>query len=274
MYFSNNMNQNGNEMMSISSQINSPIFVAEHSHPLIYCFTTTRANCGNSWTCNKCTSNFTYDIPSFYCIFCDYDLCKQCLEKYTIGSVFVFNYNTNNFNNISNPINKLNWQISLPIHSHYMTLIKKVNSSQNWICKFCSNSYNNSESFYYCSLCDYKLCQYCSNKFPNAINGIIGQDQIPQSIKVIFDKMGNKNEMTFNYGTTVAEALTQYANNTFNIIASLVFIYNNALIFNNNNMKVEDFFKKNEYNYIIVMINPMAMMNPMPMDLNSNIMMG
>ena len=269
-----NMNQNGNEMMSITSLFNSPIFIVDHSHPLIYCFTTSRANCGNSWICNKCNSSFTYDIPTFYCIFCDYDLCKQCLEKYTIGNVFVFNYNTNNFNNISNPINKLNWQISLPMHSHYMTLIKKVNTNQNWICKFCSNSYNNNESFYYCSLCDYKLCQYCSNKFPNAVKGIIGQDQIPQSIKVIFELMGIKKEMTFKYGTTVAEALTQYAINTSNIITSLVFIYNNSLIFNSNNMKVEDFFKKNEYNYIIVIVNTTEMMNQMMKQMMNPVMMG
>ena len=269
------MTQNENGMMSISSLINSPILVADHSHPLIYCFTITRANCGNSWRCNKCSSSFTYDIPSFYCAFCDYDLCKQCLEKYTIGNVLVFNYNINNFNNLSNPVNKWNWQIILPMHSHYLTLIKKENTNLNWNCKFCANSYSNNESFYYCSLCDYKLCQYCSNKFPNAVNGIIGKDQIPQNIKVIFDKLGNKQEMTFNYGTTVAEALNQYANKTFDNLASIVFTYNNTLIMYNNNMKVEDFFKKNEYNYIFVMINPMAMMNPMPiMNPIPNVMVG
>ena len=252
------MNQNESGMMSISSLINSPILVVDHSHPLMYCFSITRANCGNSWRCNKCMSSYTYDIPSFYWAFCDYDFCKECLEKYTIGSVLVFNFNSNNFNNLSNPINKLNWQIILPIHSHYMTLIKKVNSNFNWNCKFCNNSYSNNESFYYCSLCDYKLCQYCSNKLQN-------QDQFPQSIKVIFDKMGIKQEMTFNYGTTVAEALNQYANKIFGNLASLVFIYNNIFIVYNNNMKVEDFFKKNENNIITVMINPMNMMNPMIM---------
>ena len=161
------------------------------------------------------------------------------------------------------------------MHSHYLTLIKKENTNLNWNCKFCGNSYGNNESFYYCSLCDYKLCQYCSNKFPNAVNGIIGKDQIPQNIKVIFDKMGIKQEMTFNYGTTVAEALNQYANIAFDNLASLVFTYNNIIIMYNNNMKVEDFFKKNEYNYIFVMINPMAIMNPMPiMNPIPNVMVG
>ena len=260
--------QNNIGMQSISSLINSPIYVSDHSHPLVYCLTTTRANCGNSWSCNKCRSTFTYDIPSLYCIFCDYDLCKQCLEKYTIGSVFVFNYNNNNFNNLSNPLNKLNWQISLPIHNHYMTLIKKVNTSFNWTCKYCSNSYNNTESFYYCSLCDYRLCQYCSNKFPNAINNFIGQDQINKSIKIIFDKNGIKEEMSFNYGTTVDEALNQYKNKTFANIYPFAFFYNNIIIGSFNFMKVEDFFKKNELNYIIVMTDPMAMR------MNDNIMNG
>lgn len=259
MFFLNKDNPNCKEMMTISSLINIPIFISDHSHPLIYCFTKERANCGNSWSCNECKSNFTYDIPSFYCIFCDYDLCKKCLEEFPIGNVFVFNYNKNNFNNLSNPINKLNWQISLPIHSHYMTLIQKVNTDLNWNCKFCSNSYSNKESFYYCSLCDYKLCQYCSKIIPN---------EIPQKIKVIFNKVGIKQEMTFNYGTTVAEALNQYANKTLDNLNSLSFFYNNIYIIYNNISKVEDYFKKNEPNNVVVMTNPMVMMagiNPPPL---------
>ena len=77
--------------------------------------------------------------------------------------------------------------------------------------------------------------------------------------------MGIKQEMTFNYGTTVLEALNQYANKIFGNLASLVFIYNNIIIIYDNNMKVEDFFKKNENNIITVMINPTNMMNPMLM---------
>ena len=97
----------------------------------------------------------------------------------------------------------------------------------------------------------------------NTVNGFIGQNQIPQSIKVIFDKMGDKQGLAFNYGSTVAEALNQYLNKAFDYPTPHYFTYNDILINENNNMKVEGFFNKNDNN--IVLVSFMAMMSsPLP----------
>ena len=244
---------NTNSMINIISLINSPIFIDAHIHPLILCLTKARANCGTTWKCNKCSGVFSYDIPSFYCSFCDFDLCKKCLENYNVGNVFVYNYSNNNMylNSMNNPPNLFQWQVNLPCHNHALTLIQKENKNFSWSCKLCNNSYSNNESFFYCSLCDYILCQYCANKYPNTMNNINSQN-----IKVIFDYKGEKKEMTFNYGRSVSNALAEYKNlksfGTFNQ-SSFEFIYKSSKINDLESQKVDEFFSKNEINYVIVM---------------------
>ena len=244
--------------MNISSLINSSILINEHSHPLINCWTKERANHGSSWRCNKCTSVFTYDIPSFYCTLCDYDLCKQCLEKFNIGEVLIYNYDFQILNNISNPFNKFNWQLSFPCHNHFLTLILKENKNLNWTCKSCLKTFNNNESFFYCSICDYNLCQYCANKYPNDLHSINNLNS--RVIKIIFDDKQSKQEMEFKYGTTVSDALLEYSNKNLANVMEFQFIYNNIFISSINLDKVEDFFNKNGFNYIVVMRN--QMINP------------
>ena len=97
--------------------------------------------------------------------------------------------------------------IFFPCHNHSLTLIQKENKNFCWSCKLCSNSYSNNESFFYCSLCDYNLCQYCANKYLNILNIIIGDNQNSEKIIIIFDYNGEKNEMRFNYGKSLAMAL-------------------------------------------------------------------
>ena len=248
----NNMMMNNNPLIprSISSLIQSSIILRDHPHPLIHCFTKGRANCGTSWICNKCNSAFTYDIPSFYCTLCDYDLCKSCLEKYTIGEVLVYNYIIQNNNIIGNPINKLDWQLVFPCHNHFLTLIQKENNLITWACKSCSKYFNSNESFFYCSLCDYNLCQYCANKYPNVLNNFNSGE-----IKIIFDYEGNQQLMSFKYGTTLAEALNQYKNkysSSFSLFGFVDFLYNNIPIPKNDSLKVEDYFNKNSINHVMV----------------------
>ena len=211
---------------------------------------------GNSWKCNKCASVFTYDISSFYCTLCDYDLCKKCLERFNVGEVLIYNYNGQNLNNLSNPINKLDWQIFFPCHNHFLTLIQKENKNLSWTCKSCFKPYNNEQSFFYCSLCDYNLCQYCANKYPVSLKNINNNINSGE-IKIIFDYMGNKQEMGIKYGTSLSDALLKFSNKLLSNIMEFKFIYNNSVINTNNLIKVEDFFNKNEFNYVHVMKNPM-----------------
>ena len=52
----------------------------------------------------------------------------------------------------------MQWQINYPNHKHFLSLVKKMN---DWYCDNCKKNYNRSNS-YYCSLCDYDICQKCS----------------------------------------------------------------------------------------------------------------
>ena len=179
--FNNNFNNNNNNQINLLSIMNSSILVQEHNHPFIYCFTIERANHGPSWKCNKCGNDYTYNIPSFYCIFCDCDLCENCFLQYKIADIIIFNYNNNNIlSQIMNPLmQKFNWQIVFPCHNHFLSLIRKVNLNYYWICKLCNQNYPNSQSFYYCSLCDFYLCQNCANKLNNQMD----DSKIPDFLK-------------------------------------------------------------------------------------------
>ena len=163
-YMNNTMNLNNinNNQMSLLSLINSPFLVSDHNHPLIYSFTLDRAKFGTNWRCNKCSSSFAYNIPSFYCIFCDFDLCEKCLLQHQIFEVILYDYNYHLFDLTPNNSNQLfNWQSIFPCHQHLLTLIKKINNNYNWNCNVCNMMYSNNQAFYYCSLCDFYLCQNC-----------------------------------------------------------------------------------------------------------------
>ena len=156
---------------NIISQINYPIFLDAHFHPLVYCYTIDRPNFGDSWRCNKCGSNYTYDIPSCYCTYCDFDLCLSCLEQYKLNQVLSYDYNTsNNFMILNNSNNMYDWQKISLNHNHLLTLIQKINQNYSWFCNNCSNNYSNSLPFYYCSLCNFCLCQVCANKYSQNLN--------------------------------------------------------------------------------------------------------
>ena len=74
--------------------INSPIIVPDHEHPLIFCFVKERQANLKSWICNKCKLEIKNEqmIPSFYCTFCGYDLCQLCVGKYQLNELKVFVY--------------------------------------------------------------------------------------------------------------------------------------------------------------------------------------
>ena len=166
-----NISNMNNNQMSLLSLINSPVLVLEHNHPLIYSFTLDRLKFGDSWRCNKCSSIFPYTIPSFYCIFCDFDLCEKCLLQHQIFEVILYDYNYHLFDKIPNNSNQLfNWQSIFPCHQHLLTLIKKINNNYNWKCNVCNMFYDNSQAFYYCSLCDFYLCQKCVIQWMSYMN--------------------------------------------------------------------------------------------------------
>ena len=164
----NTINLNNTNLLSL---LNSSILIQSHCHPLIYCFTRDREKFGDSWKCNKCGGIYLYTTPSFYCIYCDFDICAKCILQHQLFEIVLYDYNSNLFNNIlNNPMTIFKWQYIYPCHNHLITLIKKVNNNYSWRCTNCKNTYGNQVALYYCSLCDYSLCQICSYNFMNSNN--------------------------------------------------------------------------------------------------------
>ncbi len=146
---------------NIVSLIYTPIKIKIHEHPLIFCETKERSG---QYICDSCSSNFNFNIPSFYCTFCDFDLCQNCLGKFQLNQIFISDFNNNHFENTINLYNNniLYWQKKFVIHNHPLTLIKKPNKFSNWICDYCNKKYTFENLSYYCSLCDFDLCEKCS----------------------------------------------------------------------------------------------------------------
>ena len=53
------------------------------------------------------------------------------------------------------------WGIKLDEHAH--TLIYLINN-RNWSCNICYASFNSNTAKYYCSICDYNVCNNCKDK--------------------------------------------------------------------------------------------------------------
>ena len=140
---------------------NSIIIEKQHPHPLIFCFTPERAKNVEYWNCNKCFSRYSKQIPSFFCTFCDYDLCQNCLGKFKINQVEI-NKTTSDFE--TNQNNALEWQKIYPEHKHPLALVLKRNKNFSWKCNKCLKNYKNDESLFYCSLCDFSICKDCLNR--------------------------------------------------------------------------------------------------------------
>ena len=53
-----------------------------HHHQLMYCITSRCFEGLSSWYCNKCLKDYNNGEWSFYCSWCDYDLCYNCFLKF------------------------------------------------------------------------------------------------------------------------------------------------------------------------------------------------
>lgn len=176
-----NISNNGNNQrdFSMTSNIITSILIKEHKHPLVYCYQIDRKNRGITWLCNKCSSQYNWDAPSFCCTYCDFDICRTCLGKYQLDEIRVNDPCSNYDKNLLEPTKA---QISLGkkynFHNHLLTLIKRFNSYIFWRCDKCLRNFKNDDLSYYCSLCDYDICPDCfnGNVFPNYFNNIISKN--------------------------------------------------------------------------------------------------
>ena len=168
----NNNNKRPNKYLLIN-KIRDPIIIDFHAHPLHCCITIERGAFSEFWTCKNCGNNYSFDIPSFYCTYCDYDLCQNCLMGLPLGKIKFADEKCN----FKVYVNKNHPNYRPNFHQHPLALVKSeeylYNDKNKIHCKrvpgFDNNGKKigheeiqlNKDSFYLCSLCNYYICKDC-----------------------------------------------------------------------------------------------------------------
>ena len=248
------------------SRINSSIMIKFHQHPLYSCFSPLRANSSQFWTCNYCGSKYNYTVPSFYCTACDYDLCQKCLIQCQLYEIIMYDYSKNEFLNVTMTQNEGNNNLS--VHNHRLALIKieiyDPNNKYYIHCKACKGNIKNTDQFYYCSLCNFYLCEKCFipdqnnnnnnqnfnnlpfNGFPNCSNNVNNQNYNNNNAinnnnynNTPINNNNNNQRNNNNYNN-------QMNNNNFNNYNNNNQMNNNN--YNNNQMNNNNFNNNNQMN--------------------------
>ena len=183
MMMNNNMMNNNFRInfdnLNLIEFITLPIIIKNHPHPLIFCKTLDRSKFGTSWNCNNCFEKYTYDQPSFYCTFCDYDICRKCVENLKLNEIHFYDFCKNKID-IHLPSNgNFNWTQKYIFHEHLLTHIIRQNQNFFWCCDSCHNNYLNLCSSYHCSLCNYDICFNCFFKNTNMLANMLNMYNMP-----------------------------------------------------------------------------------------------
>ena len=153
---------NFNNMSNILSLINLPILVPYHiQHPLVNCKTPGRAEISPSWKCNCCQLDYSYNIPTFYCTACDFDLCQKCFLSLSAFMIGIYNYNLS-YNYASQQFSNFS-HYKENIHKHPIVRILRepTYSEIKLKCNSCFKDILKEEQFYYCGLCNFCICINC-----------------------------------------------------------------------------------------------------------------
>lgn len=116
-----------------------------HHHALTKCTTLDRGK----WLCDHCNKIFDNRICSYYCSKCDFDFCNNhCLNPNKNCRVMQPHYNPS---------------FHFKTHQHKDPLVKvKLFERNNYLkCFSCLKNIPLDNSLYYCTLCDFRLCQDC-----------------------------------------------------------------------------------------------------------------
>ena len=160
---------NFNNMTNILSLINLPIIVPYHAeHPLINCKTPGRiSEKYNFWQCDSCKSQYSYNVPTFYCTACDFDICQKCILSLGAFWIIIYNYNLGNLSEakIDEESSYTMKHLNKKIHHHpTIKIIREPSYYENKIrCNLCLKEIQKDENFYFCSLCNYSVCINCYN---------------------------------------------------------------------------------------------------------------
>ena len=160
---------NFNNMTNILSLINLPIIVPYHAeHPLINCKTPGRiSEKYNFWQYDSCKSQYSYDVPTFFCTACDFDICQKCILSLGAFWIIIYNYNLGNLSEakIDEESSYTMKHLNKKIHHHpTIKIIREPSYYENKIrCNLCLKEIQKDENFYFCSLCNYSVCINCYN---------------------------------------------------------------------------------------------------------------
>ena len=230
----NNNNKRPNKYLLIN-KIRDPIIIDFHAHPLCCCFTRERGAFSEFWTCKNCGNNYSFDIPSFYCTYCDYDLCQNCLMGLPLGKIKFADEKCN----FKVYVNKNHPNYRPNFHQHPLALVKLEEyfyNDKNIIrCKRVPGFDNNGKkigneeiqlnkhSFYLCSLCNYYICKDC---FQNCNQNPVQ----PQSVDSNSSLQNINQNSNFNFSNNILNNNINANNNNNNIINNNI---NNNKINNN-----------------------------------------
>ena len=154
----NNLNNKGN----ILSLINLPIVVPYHSqHPLISCITPGRAEISDCWICNCCGFKYSYNVPTFYCTACDFDVCQKCLLGLSALMISIYNYNMSDIKYSQSFTNYSHYHANMHEHPIVKIIRDETYAEIQLKCNFCFKDLQKNEQFYYCSLCNHCICLNC-----------------------------------------------------------------------------------------------------------------
>ncbi len=118
-----------------------------HEHEMVYCrISSKNKNMNKTYTCDLCFRSYNHSIWSFYCTNCNYYICLSCSKRYIPASKFI--------------------NIGIKINAHNHKLVYMV-TKRKWTCKLCQKSYDKYNPTYYCSKCNYDVCEKCMKKKDN-----------------------------------------------------------------------------------------------------------
>ena len=126
----------------------------EHEHKLIYLKT------NFDWKCNKCKSSRPKKEPRLYCSICDFNMCNKCRKEKEYGK------NIGNIPINEEPTNKsIKKQfINTKGHKHRLTYCrtKRSRGHESWLCDKCKAEHPGKDWTFYCTCCDFDLCDKCA----------------------------------------------------------------------------------------------------------------
>ena len=204
---------------TLLNKINASIMIEFHEHPLYSCLTPQRAISSEFWTCGLCGCSYKYNVPSFYCTACNYDFCQRCLMQCKLFTIQMYDYSKKEFNNMSINPNHLNTSA----HNHKMALIQIENYDPNnkYVihCKSCKGNIKNNEHFYYCSLCNFYICQKCFVNSKSINNNCNPFNQFSDGII--------QNNFNYNNLNNVSPEFNNFSNNINNKVSTNVSNFKN-----------------------------------------------